>query len=210
MKDHEAQALLKNLVIDAERACKIARVAASNKKSLEGTNPYGNRFHAVTVSVTTTEGKVRPLLNSLDLQPGDLEKFNRTLRILKSTDLLNAKQRADALRELQLLCQSVVLPKIESIQASPIPANEHVLPMSVVNGTRGYIERVVLQANGTYERQWFDACCVMIRRLVETLIIEVYEAKGKASEIKDGSGNFQMLSHLVKPSGRQDHGRCNS
>lgn len=37
----------------------------------------------------------------------------------------------------------------------------------------------------------------MVRRLVETLIIELYEAKGKQSEIQDGAGNYLMLSHLV-------------
>src|SRR5262249_7941308 len=58
-------------------------------------------------------------------------------------------------------------------------------------------ERVLLQANGTYEHQWYDACSVMIRRLVETLIIEVYEAKNRADEIKGTDGNFLMLSHLV-------------
>jgi hypothetical protein len=69
--------------------------------------------------------------------------------------------------------------------------------MSVVKGTRGYIEKVVVQANGTYEHQWYDACSVMIRRLVETLIIEVYESKKRAHEIKGADGNFLMLRHLV-------------
>src|SRR5262245_12653684 len=54
-----------------------------------------------------------------------------------------------------------------------------------------------MQANGTYEHQWYDASSVMIRRLVETLIIEVYEAKNRANEIKGGDGHFLMLSHLV-------------
>src|SRR5689334_1795073 len=37
----------------------------------------------------------------------------------------------------------------------------------------------------------------MIRRFVETLTIELYEAKGKASEIKNSSGEFFMLCGLV-------------
>ncbi len=47
-------------------------------------------------------------------------------------------------------------------------ATQQVLPHSVVRGTRGYIERVVNQANGAYENGWYDACAVMLRRLVET------------------------------------------
>ncbi len=197
MKATEARVLLNGLLSDGERACEVAKTAKRNQKSLAGANPYGNKFHGVAVSVTTTEGKVLPLLNSLDLQAADLANFSSNLSVLKSTESLTAKQRADALKELRLLCHSVILPKIESIQASPIPANENVLPMSVVTKTRGYIESVVQQANGTYEHQWYDACSVMIRRLVETLIIEVYEAKTKAHEIKGGDGNYLMLSHLV-------------
>lgn len=168
-----------------------------NRKSLAGDNPYGNRFHDVTVTLTTTEGKLRPVLNGLDLSPFDSERFDCNLSIVKETAAIKPKQRADALKELRLLCQSIILPKMESITASSVPATENVLPFSVVKGTRGYIEKVVVQANGTYEHQWYDACSVMIRRLVETLIIEVYEAKRKAHEIKGADGNFLMLNHLV-------------
>lgn len=38
---------------------------------------------------------------------------------------------------------------------------------------------------------------VMIRRLVETLIIELYEATGKEASIKNGAGEFFMLGSLV-------------
>lgn len=197
MKCQEARTLLNSLLNDAERSCGIAKVAARNKKSLAGANPYGERFHAVTVVISTTEAKVRPLLAGLDLLPSDLDGYSDGIAVLKSTDALTAKQRADALKRLRLLCESVILPKIEGMQASPIPASEGVLLMSVVKCNRPYIEKVVLQANGTYEHQWYDACSVMIRRLVETLIIEVYEAKGKAGDIKGSDGHYQMLGKLV-------------
>src|SRR5262249_59932179 len=43
----------------------------------------------------------------------------------------------------------------------------------------------------------YDAGSVRIRRVVETLIIEVYEAKGEADEIKK-DGDYLMLSGLVE------------
>jgi hypothetical protein len=66
-----------------------------------------------------------------------------------------------------------------------------------VRGTRGYLERVVHQINGTYSEAWYDACAVMIRRLVETLIIEAYEAHAIAHKIKNQHGDFMMLGDLV-------------
>ena len=76
-------------------------------------------------------------------------------------------------------------------------ASQRVIPSSVVGGTRGYIERVVNQANGAYENGWYDACAVMIRRLLETLIIEAFEHRSIASKIKNSSGDFLHLKDLI-------------
>lgn len=72
-----------------------------------------------------------------------------------------------------------------------------VVPMSVVRGTRGYIESVANQANGSYEKGWFDACLVMVRRLLETLIIEVFEHHRLSAKIKTPTGDFLHLADLV-------------
>lgn len=78
------------------------------------------------------------------------------------------------------------------------PKTEQVLPVALVKATRrNYLEKIILQANGCYERGWYDGCAVMMRRFIETMIIEVYEAHGKASEIKDSSGHFIMLRDLL-------------
>jgi hypothetical protein len=74
---------------------------------------------------------------------------------------------------------------------------QRVLPVSVVRGTRGYIERVVNQVNGAYEKGWYDASAVMIRRLLETLIIEVFEHHKVAAKIKNTSGDFFYLGDLI-------------
>jgi hypothetical protein len=76
------------------------------------------------------------------------------------------------------------------------PTTEHVLPLDVVRGSRKYLEQIVNQANGCYEKGWYDACSVMVRKLVEVLIIAVYEAKREAATIKKDH-NSLMLSGLV-------------
>jgi hypothetical protein len=75
--------------------------------------------------------------------------------------------------------------------------SEQVIPLSVIRGTRGYLEKTANQINGCYEQGWFDACAVMIRRLVETLIIEAFEHNGIAHKIQDCTGNFVRLDDLV-------------
>jgi hypothetical protein len=77
------------------------------------------------------------------------------------------------------------------------PETDQVIAMSLVRGTRGYIEKIVDQINGSYERGWFDACAVMARRLMETLIIEAFEKHGIADSIKNANGDFLQLRDLV-------------
>lgn len=82
--------------------------------------------------------------------------------------------------------------------ATSIPSHkEMILSLSLVKRTRGYIEVVVNQINSTYEYAAYDACAVMIRRLVETLIIEVFEKYGIANKIKNSSGDFPYLRDLI-------------
>ncbi len=74
--------------------------------------------------------------------------------------------------------------------------HEMVLAKSLVKETRGYIEIVTTQINSTYENGSYDACAVMIRRLVETLIIEVFEHHNIVGKIKH-KGDFLPLGELV-------------
>lgn len=79
------------------------------------------------------------------------------------------------------------------------PANEFILPHAMVRGTRGYIEKIVFQINGCYEKGWFDGCAVMMRRLIETLIIECFEKHKIANTIKNPkTGDFLYLGDLVE------------
>ena len=72
-----------------------------------------------------------------------------------------------------------------------------VILRSIVRGTRGYIEKVANQVNGCYENGWYDACAVMIRRLIETLIIESFEKHSLANKIKNPQGDFFYLRDLI-------------
>lgn len=85
------------------------------------------------------------------------------------------------------------LPKEEG----SVPKTESVVYFSLVKNTRGYIEKLVHQINGCYENAWYDACAVMIRRLIETLIIEVYEAFNISQKIKNDKDDFLYLSDLI-------------
>ncbi len=80
------------------------------------------------------------------------------------------------------------------------PAMNHAegyLPEAIWSHSRGYIEAVCKQLNGCFRAAYYDAASVMLRRLIETLIIEAYEHLKREAEIKDNGGNYYMLKDLV-------------
>lgn len=96
-------------------------------------------------------------------------------------------------KQLKASAPTKFLPPSEGTRA----ANDFILPSAMVKGTRGYIQRVVNQINGCYEKGWFDGCAVMMRRLIETLIIECFEKHGIDHKIKDVNGDFFYLGDLI-------------
>lgn len=94
---------------------------------------------------------------------------------------------------LQRLVNDTIKPPSEIA----VSRDEPVIYIAMVRGTRGYIERVAHQVNGSYANGWYDACAVMLRRLLETLIIECYEAHKIEDRIKDQYGNYLFLKDLV-------------
>lgn len=96
-------------------------------------------------------------------------------------------------RDLQALVDTTIKPPSET---APSPA-EPVVYMAMVRGTRGYLEKLAHQINGTYSSGWYDACAVMIRRLIETLIIGAFEAHNLQAKIKDAKGDYFRLRDLI-------------
>ncbi len=98
------------------------------------------------------------------------------------------------------------LPKDFAGVAPQIDHNQGFLVSAVWENTRPYIEAVCRQMNGCYVATYFDGASVMMRRLIETLIIEAYEHLKREGEIKDLQHNYYMLNGLVeRASGENTH-----
>jgi hypothetical protein len=106
---------------------------------------------------------------------------------------LALSEALNAARVMQSEFDSILGPPHEGGNAR----SDAVLLRSVTRNTRDYIERLVEQINGCYEHGWYDASAVMIRRLLETLIIEAFEAYGDAQLIKNKNGDFVYLKELI-------------
>jgi len=84
----------------------------------------------------------------------------------------------------------------EFLNQKKVSVAGEMIPSDWISGTRPYLEQMVYQINATYEYGMFDACAVLCRRLMESLIIEIYIHQKRHSDIQH-DGVFLMLDGLI-------------
>lgn len=75
--------------------------------------------------------------------------------------------------------------------------SDKLFPLDILKNTQYYLEKIGFQMCACYETGLYDASLVMMRKLLETLIIECFERYNNENEIKDNNGNFFYLSDLI-------------
>lgn len=84
----------------------------------------------------------------------------------------------------------------ELLARRKVPVSGHIVPPEWVAGTRTYLEQMVYQINAAYEYGMYDASAVLSRRLMESLIIEIYIHENRRHSIQS-NGVFYMLDRLI-------------
>ena len=91
----------------------------------------------------------------------------------------------------------------DNLQSLPYSSNsfnypsDNLFPLELLINTRGYIINMGKQATACYESGFYDASLVMIRKLIETLIIECFEYNSISNKIKGKDGYFYYLNDLI-------------
>jgi len=135
------------------------------------------------------------------------EFINKKLRIKTSLQAVNvaiarSNDKISSVKKNKIAYHKIMSPGMEIIQdllKSPSEKEiiDIIIPNEVVLNEKHYIQKVIKQINGCYQDRYFDACFVMIRRAVETLIIEVYESKKIEKSLLDSEGNYLTFSKLI-------------
>lgn len=82
-------------------------------------------------------------------------------------------------------------------KSESIAHSDAVLPLALLAGTRGYLESLARQINVAFEQNLFDACAVLMRRLIEVLLIHSYEANNIVAAITLPDGSFKSLNSII-------------
>jgi hypothetical protein len=174
----------------------IAKKAHRNRHPLSGGSFYATKFSEAQAEAILAFRKLSTKLASFDdasIQNAlkEIESGLSTFFNPKS----NRNQRGELRKRVAYLFKTVIDP---ATTAAPTHApSDDFFPLEIVRDTRGYIERVAEQACGSYDQGWYDAASVMARRLLETLIIETFEAHKIDNKIKNPDGTFYYLSGLI-------------
>jgi hypothetical protein len=101
------------------------------------------------------------------------------------------------LDELSFKVDSDLAAELESPEAQPTLAHSvPFIPNDIIGDRHGVLQKVLWEANRCYEAACYNACAAMLRRLVESLIIEAYEHHGIAYKIKEGT-EFVQFGALI-------------
>lgn len=73
----------------------------------------------------------------------------------------------------------------------------NLFPIDIFDNTRDYLRKTARQAILCYDYGIYDGCLVMIRRLIETLIIELFEHRELKERISDKNNNYLFCGDLI-------------
>lgn len=78
-----------------------------------------------------------------------------------------------------------------------IEPSTNLFPLELLDNTRDYLKKTGRQAILCYDYGLYDGCLVMVRRLLETLIIELFEKRKIEDRIKNSQNNYYFCGDLI-------------
>jgi hypothetical protein len=171
----------------------ILKKARRNRHSLTGAGYYA-RSYWEKVSELRREGE----LLAQELERADRSEQSHLLRAALANLTPGDGSFADAesqLNRVRALWYTAIQLNLRATRAQRKVAT-HFLPLELRADIPGSIKTAFDQIQGCYAFEFWDAALVMLRKLVESLVIEGYEIAGRGAEIKL-NGNYLAFGDLV-------------
>lgn len=117
---------------------------------------------------------------------------------IRKSSVFNKGTKADYFRLSAKAIKSLREQYPDLSESEEIMSDDSLLPEVLFGETRRpYLIKAAQQINASYENNLFDACSLMMRRLLEILLIHCFEAKSIEDRVKDEEGNYQNLKTLI-------------
>jgi hypothetical protein len=176
------------LVELAEEAVATTSSARKHRQSLAGNNFYAEKLARLRIDAANRFRELSVL------SVGDASALAEMIETCFAART-DERQRLESKRALIFALSTTWQ---SASPASAPSGDDELFPLTLLEQTkRGYLVVIARQMNGCFAAGWYDASAVMMRRLLETSIVEAFEGRGIATKIKNTSGDFLQLSDLI-------------
>lgn len=172
----------------AKQALAIAKMARKHRQNLARNNFYGNKLAELRADAANVFREMSAK------STGDTTALAELIESVFAAST-NSPKRFGSVQELIFALRTTWR---EPKSTKSLDVDEGFFPQTILaQANRGYLSTLGRQMNGCFAAGWYDACAVIMRRLIEISIIEAFEHKGIANKIKGTDDNYFPLSALV-------------
>jgi len=173
---------------------KLIVKAKKGKKSLKGENPYAERFHKDQIAIKRqfNEAKTKLEVTATPNLRQTITDIDNELGYFFQPKT-SPKDRRDLRRHIEELLKTEIEPALQAIRT----LEAEFIPEEILAGSKGNIQKIAQQACVCFSAEAYDACAVMLRKLLEVLVVEAFEAKGIADRIMEVDGNYSRFSKMI-------------
>lgn len=142
---------------------------------------------AINISSCFSELRIKPYSNISQYLKQNSDKKNSLFLKTKNGYVLSLNAKEKIKNEMDLEKEVII--------------SKELFDLSIIEKIPNipyYIIIIAKEMCGCYDCGLYTACLGMMRKLIETLIIEQFEKYNLDSEIKDNNGNFYHLSVLIE------------
>jgi hypothetical protein len=178
---------------------KILRTAKKNRLNLASHSFYAPKAQASLASVRRSFLRMKrdypqERFQGVAFQLAAIEPLiSRLVEIFPSAPA----EMLRLLDEISFKADSDLSAELDDEQATPVLSTEApFLPEDLIDDRHGVLKKVLWEANRNYDAACYNSCAAMIRRLVESLIIEAFERHNRADRIKR-DGDYLPFGDLI-------------
>ncbi len=180
------------------------------KKNLKSYNSKLKKSINSEVFIQNEIKRVKELINNkptYDFSFGDKPSIYRSYKALVDGnrdffDDFVKKDRCGEVEAIQMFIdylenQNLKNKKHKTVREFINSDSEELFPIEIFESTKGYLKKNAQQVIICYKYKAYDACFVLLRKIIEILIIELFEKEKIEDKIIDEDGNYFMLKKLI-------------
>lgn len=128
-----------------------------------------------------------------------INQYSNISRYLKDNSKKRSKKQQFLIKDGGYILYSPIREMIDAELGKPVEirGSNSLYSLSIFDNTKPYLVAFSKEASSCYDLGFYNSCLLMLRKIMETLIIELYESKNLEAKIKTSGGDYYQLKALI-------------